>query len=423
MNFKGKGMEIQETVISIYRDFHRHPELSGEEIRTSQVIQKYLKEWGIEYSAGYAKTGILGVINSKAKGPTVALRADIDGLPIFEKNTHNYISKTPGKMHACGHDAHTAMLLGTAKLLKAMEKDLPGKVLLVFQPAEENGPIGGAKPMMDDGVFAKYQPDAIFAQHVWPALPVGKVGVMSGPMMGNSDKFILRIEGKGGHASMPHQTIDAIVIANKVIDALQTIISRNVDPTESAVITVGKISGGYRYNVVAEQVDVEGTIRTLNQEVKQLVKQRFFEVVEHVTAAMGGEVTIEYIDGYPATTNTEEEALMVQSAAQLLLGDEATPVVKPSLGSEDFSRFLEKYRGAFYWLGIKPRDLSQIIPLHDSKFVVEEESLLIGTELMAQVAFNYLKQNVVPKKETKKEVAHGKGRVEGRGSSNLRAVN
>ncbi|EGL81755.1 amidohydrolase [Caldalkalibacillus thermarum TA2.A1] len=383
---KGKGKHIEDAVIAFRRELHRYPELSGEEYETSKKIQAKLQEIGIPYTAGYAGTGILGVIEGNGPGPTVALRADIDALPIQEETGLPYASQVQGKMHACGHDAHTAMLWGAGSLLQACKDRWPGKVLMVFQPAEEFPPIGGAQPMIHDGVFAEHQPDCIFAQHVWPGLPVGQIGVRPGPMMGASDRFEVVIEGRGGHASMPHQTVDAIVVANAIITNLQTIVSRNVNPLDAAVLTVGRIEGGVSHNVVADKVVLEGTVRTFKPEVKQKVKTQFFSVVEGMAQAMGARALIRYYDGYPATENHPRWAEQVRQTARELLGPESTPDVEPCLGGEDFSGFLLHYPGAYYWLGTGLDDQSKQFPLHDPRFQIDERALVIGTELLAQVA-------------------------------------
>lgn len=385
---KGQAEELFEDIRAFRRDLHENPELSGEETETSRKIQAKLDEYGINYFAGYAKTGVLGVIQGSKSGKTVGLRADIDALPILEKADVPFKSKVDGKMHACGHDAHTAMLLGVGKLLQDRKADIAGTVLLVFQPAEENAPTGGSEQMMEDGVFDKYQPDVLLAQHVWPGLPAGQVGVIDGAIMGNSDRFQVTIHGAGGHASMPHQTVDAIIIANQVISAIQTIISRNANPMDSGVITIGKITGGYRYNVVADTVVLEGTIRSLSDDTKKLLKKRFHEVVQGTTEMMGGTCEIDYSDGYPATVNTKRWAEVVRNSAKRQLGDEGAPEVIGSMAGEDFGRFLKKYEGVYYWLGTSIGENQK--PLHDPGFMIDEQALLIGTELMAQAALDVL---------------------------------
>jgi amidohydrolase len=387
---KVKGGAYQGEIVSLRRHLHRYPELSGEEYETSKTVQEKLHQHDIPFTAGYAKTGVLGVIEGSRPGKTIALRADMDALPIQEENEHPFVSKVDGVMHACGHDAHTAMLVGAGWLLNEIREELPGRVLLVFQPAEEASPTGGARRMMKEGVFREHRPDVIFAQHVWPELPVGQVGVRPGVMTGASDRFKVTIEGAGGHASKPHQTIDAIAVANQVINSLQTIVSRDVDPLRSAVLTVGKIRGGTRYNAVAEKVTLEGTIRTFGPQTKETVKDRFYSIVGGVAEAMEASAHIKYWDGYPATINTPRWAERVRKTAQELLGPDATPEIEPSLGGEDFGRFLLEYPGAYLRLGTAPSNAEENKRLHDARFDIDEAALTIGTELMAQIAVDAL---------------------------------
>lgn len=389
---KGKGDAYREQIVALRRQLHRFPELSGEEYETSEGVQEKLREHGIPLTSGYAKTGVLGIIEGGKPGKTVALRADMDALPIQEENGHSFVSKVDGVMHACGHDAHTAMLVGAGWLLNEIREELPGRVLLVFQPAEENSPTGGARRMMKDGVFREHRPEAIFAQHVWPELPVGQVGVRRGAMTGASDRFKVTIEGEGGHASKPHQTIDAIVVANQIINSLQTVVSRDVDPLRSAVLTIGKIRGGTRYNSIAEKVTLEGTIRTFSPQTKETIKYRFRSIVSGVAEAMEATAHIKYWDGYPAAVNTPEWAERLRKTAQDLLGTDATPEIEPSMGGEDFGRFLLEYPGAYFRLGTALPDATEKKRLHDSRFDIDEAALGIGTELMAQLAVDALYQ-------------------------------
>lgn len=390
--FKIEGGVYQEEVVSLRRHLHQYPELSGEEYATSKTVQEKLHEHGIPFTTGYAKTGVLAVIEGREPGRTVALRADMDALPIQEANDHSFVSKVDGVMHACGHDAHTAMLVGAGWLLNEVREALPGRVLLLFQPAEEASPTGGARQMMKDGVFREHRPDVIFAQHVWPEFPVGQVGVRPGPMTGASDRFKVTIEGSGGHASKPHQTIDAIVVANQIINSLQTVVSRDVDPLKSAVLTVGKIRGGTRYNTIAEKVMLEGTIRTFGPQTKETVKVRFRSIVEGVAESMEASAHIRYWDGYPATLNTPRWAERIRKTAQELLGPDATPEIEPSLGGEDFGRFLEDYPGAYFRLGTAPSSAQANRRLHDARFDIDEAALGVGTQLMAQLAVDALCQ-------------------------------
>lgn len=387
---RGKSIKIIKEITNIRRDLHENPELSGVEFETSEKIQQVLRDHGIPYETGFAKTGVLGVIKGAKPGRTVALRADIDALPITEQTNLSFSSKINGKMHACGHDAHTAMLLGAGILLNQMKDSLPGTVLLVFQPAEENAPTGGAAQMMEDGVFNTHTPDVIIGQHVWPDLPVGTIGVRPGPLMGNSDRFKVVIKGEGGHASMPHQTIDAVIVANQVMTSLQTIVSRNVDPVDAAVVTIGKIEGGYRYNVIADTVTLEGTVRTFTKETKQLVKEKFHKIVKGVTESMGANVDIQYMDGYPATINTPQWANQIKETATNLFDQNSTPDVTPCMGGEDFGRFLLQYPGVYFWLGTSVGDGQK--PLHDPQFKVNEAAFPYGIELMAQAAIDVLEK-------------------------------
>ncbi len=390
---------LEKEIISWRRHFHKNPELSNQEVETSKKVQTVLEQYGITVRTGFAKTGVLGIIKGGKPGKTVALRADMDALPIQEQNEHNYVSTKKGIMHACGHDAHTAMLLGTGVALQKFREQLSGTVLLVFQPAEERAPLGGAQEMMDDGVFKEYRPDVIFGQHVWPDLPLGKIGVCAGPMMGNSDRFSIEVNGSGGHASMPHQTVDAIVVANQIISGIQTIVSRNVDPLKSAVITIGKITGGDRYNVIANRVILEGTLRTFDEDVKKLAKDRLHQLTSGVAESMGANAKVNYYDGYPATVNDPEWAEQVQISAQTVLGESSTPTVNPSLGGEDFGRFLLHYPGAYFWLGtaIETRKIQK--PLHDPQFEIDERALVIGANVMTTVAIDALEKLSTGKEE------------------------
>ena len=380
--------DIVEDAVEFRRLLHRNPELSNGEHETSERIQAQLDTLGIPYTTGYAGTGVLGVIEGSYPGKTVGLRADIDALPITEISGEDFSSQNEGVMHACGHDAHTSMLIGTARVLLERRDEINGTVLLIFQPAEELSPEGGSRKMMADGVFETYTPDVLIGQHVWPGLPVGQFGIMSGPIMGNSDKFILRIKGAGGHASMPHDTVDAIIVANQVVSSLQTIVSRNADPAEPAVVTVGRFEGGTKHNVIAESVEMEGTIRTQSDSMKKLAKDRFYKIVEQVTAAMDAVVEIEFYDGYPATVNSERWADALYKTVSGLYGEKAAPKLKPSLAGEDFSRFLQQYPGVYYWLGRSVGEDQK--PLHNPAFRFNEAAVPYGIEVMSQAAVDVL---------------------------------
>jgi amidohydrolase len=380
--------QIIDDAIEFRRLLHKNPELSEKEFNTSKRIEEALKKYDIEYQKGFAGTGILGIIKGAHPGKTVGLRADIDALPITETSGEDFSSENDGVMHACGHDAHTSMLIAAARVLQGRKDEIHGTVLLIFQPAEENAPTGGSEAMMNDGVFDEYTPDVLIAQHVWPALPVGKFGVMAGPIMGNSDRFKIVVKGVGGHASMPNDTVDAIIVGNQIVNSLQTIVSRNADPFAPAVVTVGSFHAGSEPNIIAETAEIRGSIRSQSDEVKQMIKERFHTIVENTATAMGAEVDIEYLDGYPATVNNEEWADQLRQTVTSLYGEEAAPELQPSLAGEDFSRFLLKYPGVYYWLGSSVGKGQK--PLHNPGFRFNEEAMPYGIETIAQGAIDTL---------------------------------
>lgn len=379
---------IVEEAIQLRRELHRFPELSDEEFNTSKRIQEELTALEIPFETGFAGTGVLGIIEGGHAGGIVGLRADIDALPINETSGVEYSSEVDGVMHACGHDAHTSMLIAVAKVLKERREEIHGKVLLIFQPAEEKSPTGGSQRMMDEGIFDGREPDVLIAQHVWPGLSPGEFGVMAGPIMGNSDRFKLMIKGSGGHASMPHDTVDAIIVGSQVINTLQTIVSRNSDPFEPSVVTIGKFQAGSQHNVIAETAEIVGTVRTQSNEMKTLVKERFHSIVKNVTEAMGASVEIEYLDGYPATVNDPEWSMQMHQTISGLYGSKALPTLNPSLAGEDFGRFLLKYPGIYYWLGTSVGEGQK--PLHNPSFKVNEDAFKYGIEVMSQGAIDTL---------------------------------
>nr|WP_166626795.1 M20 family metallopeptidase [Jeotgalicoccus sp. S0W5] len=377
-----------QDAIDFRRILHRYPELSTEEFETSKRIQEKLTEYGIPFKTGFAGTGILGIIEGEQSGKIIGIRADIDALPMKEISGVEYVSENEGVMHSCGHDAHTSMLLHAGKVLNDNKKDLKGTILLIFQPAEELSPTGGSKAMMEDGVFDEYEPEMLLAQHVWPDLEVGKFGVMAGPIMGNSDKFKIIIKGSGGHASMPHSTVDALITGNQVVNALQTLVSRNANPMEPAVLTVGRFEAGTKHNVIAETAELEGTIRTQSDGTKTLMKKRFFEVVENVVTSMGAECEIIFDDGYPATVNDDHWASELRKSIVNLYGETAVPSLQPSLAGEDFARFLQKYPGVYYWLGTSVGEGQK--PLHNPAFRLNEDAFKYGITAMVNMAVDTL---------------------------------
>ena len=331
------------------RDFHAHPELAFEEERTAGLVAERLESFGVEVSRGLAKTGVVGKLTTGTGNRAIALRADMDALPMDEGNDFEYASKTPGKMHGCGHDGHTTMLLGAAKYL-AETKDFDGTVYFVFQPAEEAE--GGAEVMVKEGLFEKFPVEAIYGMHNWPGMPVGEFAIAPGPMMAAFDVFDLVIRGQGSHGAMPHQGVDSIVVAAQVVSALQSITSRNTDPIDALVVSVTQIHGGDAYNIIPDEVILRGTVRSFREEVRDMVEPAMKRIADGVCAAYGATAELHYEKRYPATVNSVEETELAAEAATEIVGSEAinrSPV--PSMGSEDFAYMLREKPGSYVWVG------------------------------------------------------------------------
>ncbi|MDE0780536.1 MAG: M20 family metallopeptidase [Alphaproteobacteria bacterium] len=331
------------------RDFHAHPELAFEEERTAGLVVERLESFGVEVSSGIAKTGVVGKLTVGTGNRAIALRADMDALPMEEGNDFDYTSNTPGKMHGCGHDGHTTMLLGAAKYL-AETKGFDGTVYFIFQPAEEAE--GGAEVMVQEGLFEKFPVEAVYGMHNWPGMPVGEFAIAAGPMMAAFDIFDLVIRGKGSHGAMPHQGVDSIVVASQVVSALQSITSRNTDPIDSLVVSVTQIHGGDAYNIIPDEVTLRGTVRSFREEVRDAVGPAIKRIADGVCAAYGATAKLHYEKRYPATVNSVDETELAAEAAKELVGTEGinrSPV--PSMGSEDFAYMLQEKPGCYVWVG------------------------------------------------------------------------
>lgn len=381
-----------DQIISYRRDIHTHPELGYDEHRTSALIADALEAIGIPTIRGVGKTGVVGVIEGKKPGKVIALRADIDALPITETTGLEYASVNQGISHSCGHDMHTAMLLGAAHVLWEIKDQLKGTVKLVFQPAEESNPTGGAPGMIKDGVLDNPKVDAMVALHVWPQYETGTAAIKPGPMMAASDRIFIDIKGRSSHGSAPEDGVDAIVMASAVVGALQTIVSRNVGPLDSAVVTIGKISGGDRYNVICSDVSLEGTVRNLNPAVRDAMPGRIEQIIAGITSAMGGSYAFRYVNGYPPVVNDKAMADLVLGSMQKVLGTGAMIPERSALGGEDFSFFCEQLPCAYFWLGCRKPGLSfdQIAPIHNGGFCPDEDALPIGVEIMVQSVLDFL---------------------------------
>jgi amidohydrolase len=367
------------------RDFHRHPETAFEEQWTSSVLRKFLEDHDIPVQV-MAKTGLRGVLEGKPGGKTVALRADIDALPLKEEGDKEYISVNPGATHACGHDGHMAILMGVIELLCRRKETLQGNVVFLFQPSEERIP-GGAKLMMEEGALEGV--DAIFGLHLWQLLATGVVGLVKGAMMAQPDKFTICIRGKGGHGSMPHQTVDPILVASHLVVNIQSIASRNVDPLKPVVISFGTIEGGTIYNIIPEEVLLTGTVRSFDSDVQELSENRLKEITDATCAAFGATADFLYEKGYPPLVNDESMVDFVAHIAGRIFGEDKVQEIDPVMGGEDFAYFLRKVPGAFLFFGMGD---GMEYPHHHPAFDIDEKALPQATLLMTSLALEYLKQ-------------------------------
>jgi hippurate hydrolase len=382
--FEGLQAEVEENlgeqIIALRRDIHREPELGFDTERTAQKVLAALDGLPLDIETGVARNGIVATLWG-GEGPTVALRADMDALPIEEETGLPFSSEIEGKMHACGHDGHTSMLVGAAHALsqRDLRDRLNGTVKFVFQPAEEGG--GGGRVMVDEGVADDVA--SIFALHLWPGLPFGKVATKAGPIMAAADAFEMEIRGSGGHGAMPHLAADAVVIAAQVVTTLQTVVSREIDPVEPAVLTVGEIGAGTAFNIIPEKARLGGTVRTLNPDLRERMPERIEALARGVAKGMRGDANLDYTFSYPVTVNEETAADRVLEVAEDLFGAESVlELPNPSMGAEDFAFYLEKVPGAFIWLGIG----EEVSGLHTPKFAFDEKVLPRGSALLAALA-------------------------------------
>jgi amidohydrolase len=387
MDFLNKAQEIKNELINLRRDFHSHPELGFEEYETSKKIKKFLEFEGIEYKE-VSGTGICAIIRGSGE-KTIALRGDIDALPLEDRKACDYSSKVKGKMHACGHDAHTTMLLGAAKLLNSIKNDLKGSVKLFFEPAEET--VGGARFMIKEGILENPKVDCVIGLHVDEAIETGKIGIKRGVVNAASNPFTIKIKGKGGHGAHPDTTVDPIVIASSVIIALQTIISREIPPTDPAVITIGSIHGGTAQNIIPEEVTLSGIIRTMRSEHREYVKNRLIQVTEGITASMRGTCEINIEESYPCLYNNDDILNLLENSAKAVLGeDNIVALDKPSMGVESFAYFSMERPSAFYFLGVKNEEKGIVHPAHGSLFDIDEDALPLGVAIQCKAAYDYL---------------------------------
>lgn len=386
--WESRVAEMAPELVETRRAFHRIPELGFEEHETAALVAERLRALGLEPRTGVGGTGVVALIEGAHPGRTLMLRADMDGLPIEERTGLPFSSTHAGRMHACGHDAHIAMLLGAAEILAGRRDEIHGAVKLVFQPAEEG--LAGARAMIEDGVLADPPVDAAIGCHIWNTLPVGQVGVREGPLMANSDTVRITIEGQGGHGAMPHLSSDAIVAAGHVVTALQTVVSRRVSPLEPAVVTIGTISGGYKNNVIADRVEMDGTVRTFDEDLWHGMPGQIETVVAGVCAALGVRGTVEYTRGYPVVVNDPEMTALVRDAAREAAGEERVVYPERSMGGEDMSFFLRAVPGCFFFVGSQNAARGATKPHHHPEFEIDEDALLTGVKVLVASALKYL---------------------------------
>lgn len=397
--------QLEPQVIEWRHYFHEHPELSNREFNTAKKIEAHLRSLGLEVQTGLAKTGVVGILKGDLPGKVVALRADIDALPVTERNDlpfksnvrTTFLEVETGVMHACGHDAHTAILMGVAEVLSKHKDQIKGTVKFIFQPAEEGPPPGeegGAKLMIKDGVLKNPDVDAIFGLHIRSDIPVGTIKYKSGGTMAAVERFVVKVQGKGAHGSRPWKGVDPILISAKIIDGFQTIISREAKLIDDpAVITVGKITAGVRFNIIPETAEMIGTVRTLNPEMRELIMRRMNEMARDIAKAYGGSATIEWENFTAVTINDPDLTAQIVPSLEQVAGKENVVVRKATTGGEDFSFYQELVPGFYFFLGgMDPNDPMQY-PHHTPNFRVEDEGMLLGVKALSQLALDYLNIN------------------------------
>ena len=396
MDFKTRiqslARQYQAEIVACRRHLHQHPELSFQEFETQKFVEQKLGEYGVTDFKRMANTGVVALIRGKNPGgKVVALRGDMDALPIQETNSKGYISKNPGVMHACGHDVHTSCLLGAAHILQEMKNDFTGTVKLIFQPGEEKLP-GGASMMISEGVLENPKPDSVIGQHVMPQIDAGKVGFRKGLYMASTDEIFVTVTGKGGHGAMPHLTIDPVLIASNMVVALQQIVSRNAKPSLPSVLSFGKFIANGATNVIPDSVYLEGTFRTLNEDWRNEAHRKMKHLAESIAEGMGGKCDFNIVRGYPFLVNNEELTARVQQYADEYLGNDKIEELEIWMAAEDFAFYSQRADACFYRLGVRNEKAGIRSSVHTSTFDVDETALETGMGLMAWIALKELER-------------------------------
>ena len=387
VNLNQLAEETKEQVIAWRRHLHQNPELSFQEEKTSQFIYDTLQSFGNLEISRPTKTSVVARLIGAEPGKTLAIRADMDALPIQEENTFEFASQTPGVMHACGHDGHTSMLLGTAKILSGLKDHIKGEVRFLFQHAEELFP-GGAEEMVQAGVMDGV--DLVIGTHLWSPIEKGKVGVVYGPMMASPDTFWITVNGKGGHAALPHQTIDSIAVAAQVVTNLQHIVSRNTDPLDSLVISVTQFLAGTTHNVIPGSVKLWGTVRSFDSTLRESIPAKMERVVKGITEAHEASYEFKYEFGYRPVINDNEVTAVIEETVREVFGEEALDMMRPNMGGEDFSAFMEKAPGCYFYVGAGNEEKGITYPHHHERFTIDEDALEIGVKTFLHATFKFL---------------------------------
>ncbi len=385
--FKIESFLLKDQLITWRRDFHRHPELGFQEFRTSGIVAKHLSSLGLEVQMGVGKTGVIGLLEGSQPGPVVMLRFDMDALPIQEANQTDYVSQTPDVMHACGHDAHTAIGLGIAQLMAQHRDELKGTLKFVFQPGEEG--CGGALAMIKDRALEDPKPEVALGLHVWNDQRVGLVAAGSGGVMAAADIFTIKVQGKGGHGAQPHLCVDAVLVASQIVTALQSVVARNVNPRQTAVVTVGTIHSGTAFNIIADTAELTGTIRTFDTFVREDIVRRMTVVVEHTARALGASATLEVKAISPATINNDRAAQLVREAAIDVLGAENVTADQFTMTAEDMSEFLKRVPGCFFFIGSANAEKGLNAAHHNPHFDIDEDVLPLGVAVLSEAVMRY----------------------------------
>lgn len=389
-DFQREATELFDEMVRLRRDFHQHPELGFNEIRTSGIVAERLDQLGLEVQRGIGQTGVVGLLEGAKDGPTILLRFDMDALPIQEESELPFASQNPGVMHACGHDAHTAMGLSLAEIWAKYQDRMAGTLKFVFQPAEEG--LGGAFAMIADGVLENPRPDVALAMHVWNAEPFGKARVVVGPCMASSSVFTLTIQGKGGHGAAPHLATDPILAAAHIVAALQSIVSRNINPQDSVVVSIGQFQAGTTFNVIPDKAIMNGTVRSYNEHLHRQIYRRILEMATEMAKAFSCAATMETIAIVPAVQNAAEPTAVVQKAAAKIIGaDNLVP--RRTMASEDMGFMLDEIPGCYFFVGASNAEKGLTEPHHHPKFNFDEQAMISGVAIMAEAVASYVMDN------------------------------